>query len=373
MNHPAVQIIFRILFLVLVFVLGLFVLYHFLRLTYPFIIAALLALLINPLINLIVKYLRFPRALAVLTSLLFLFGVIGTLVTVLVRKTIDGVIYLSDFIPNQIEKVSISVQDYFNNFVIPLWDRGVGFFDTLPTQQQQLYQEGIQVVGSNLASMLKGIGQGLTNGLTSFISALPITFTVIVFVILAIYFISKDMNKYMDMYKEKLPTIFQEKTWDVLKDLQKKIFGFIRSQIILMMLTFIISLIGLLILRADYALTLALIMGILDLIPYFGPGFIIIPWSLYSFFTGDMFMGVGLLILYASTVLVRQFAEPKVLSSSMKLNPLAVLVSLFAGLQLFGVFGLAIGPIMLVIIISLYDAKVFEGLWGFIKGDTKSV
>lgn len=373
MNHPAVQIIFRILFLVLVTVLGLFLLYHFLRLTYPFIIAALLALLINPLVNLIVKYLRFPRSLAVLTSLLFLFGVIGSLVTILVKKTIDGVVYLSEFIPNQIEKISINVQEYFNNYVLPLWDRGIGFLDTLNPQQQQLYQEGIQVVGSNLASMLKGIGQGFTNGLAAFISALPITFTVIVFVILAIYFISKDMNKYTSMYKAKLPTIFQQKTWDVLKDLQKKIFGFIRSQIILMMLTFFVSLIGLLILRADYALTLALIMGILDLIPYFGPGFIIIPWSIYSFFTGDMFMGVGLLILYASTVIVRQFAEPKVLSSSMKLNPLAVLVSLFAGLQLFGVIGLVIGPITLVIIVSLYDAKVFEGMWGFIKGDSKSV
>jgi len=119
-------------------------------------------------------------------------------------------------------------------------------------------------------------------------------------------------------------------------------------------------------------LTLAFTMGLLDLIPYFGPGLIIIPWSIYNFFTGDMFMGVGLLILYASTVVVRQFAEPKVLSSSMKLNPLAVLVSLFAGLQMFGLIGLVIGPITLVLIISLYDAKVFEGLWGFIKGDVNA-
>lgn len=370
MNHPAVQIIFRILFVIFVTVLGLFLLYHFLRLTYPFIIAAMLAFLINPLVNLIVKYLRFPRPLAVLTSLLFLFGVIGTLVTILVKKTIDGVIYLSDFIPSQIEKISINVQDYFNNYILPLWDRGIGFLDNLNPSQQQLYQEGIQVVGSNIASMLKSVSQSLTNGLTAFISALPITFTVIVFVILAIYFISKDMNKYTAMYKEKLPVIFRRKTWDVLMDLKSKIFGFLKSQIILMMLTFMVSLVGLLILRTEYALTLAFIMGILDLIPYFGPGLIIVPWSIYSFFTGDMFMGVGLLILYASTVIVRQFAEPKVLSSSMKLNPLAVLVSLFAGLQLFGVLGLVIGPITLVIIISLYDAKVFEGLWGFIKGNT---
>lgn len=371
MNHPAVQIIFRILFLAFVTIIGLFLIFHLLRLTYPFLIAALLAFFINPLVNLIEKYLRFPRALAVLSGLIFLFGVIGSIVFIIVKKTIDGVIYLSDFLPNQIENISSNVQDYFNNVVLPLWDQGIGFFDDLNPSQQNIYQEGFQIVGSNLASMLKGIGQAVTNGLTSFIAALPITFTVIIFTILGIYFISKDSNKYVAMYKEKLPVIFREKTWNVILDLKSKIFGFLKSQIILMLLTSLVGLIGLFILRVDHVLTLALIMGVLDLMPYLGPGLIIVPWSIYSFFTGDIFMGVGLLILYASTIIVRQFAEPKVLSSSMKLNPLAVLVSLFAGLQLFGVFGLVIGPICLVLIVSLIDAKVFEGMWDFIIGKSE--
>lgn len=372
MNHPVVLIICRILFLVFLTALGLFVLYHFLRLTYPFLIAALLAFLINPIVNLFEKYLRFPRPLAVLTGLLFLFGVIGSITTILIKKLVDGIVYLSDFIPNRIEDVSISIQNYFNQYVLPLWDQGIGIFDELEDSQRQILQEGIQIVGSHLASMIGSMGQSIANGVTSFIGALPITLTVIIFSILAIYFISKDAKKYADMYREKMPTIFRKKTWDVLLDLKSKIFGFLKSQIILMMFTFIVSLIGLLILRVDQVLTIAVILGILDLIPYLGPGLIIIPWSIYSFLSGDLFMGIGLLILYGSTVIVRQFAEPKVLSSSMKLNPLAILVSLFAGLQLFGIIGLVIGPISLVFIVSLYDAKVFDGLWGFIIGESRA-
>lgn len=370
MNHPAVKIIFRILFLAFVTVIGLFLLYHFLRLTYPFLIAGMLAVLINPLVNLFEKRLRFPRTLAVLTGLLLLFGVIGTIGTFLVKKIIDGIIYLSDFIPNEIKSISVNVQNYFNDYILPLWDQGIGFFDTMDDSQRDLLQEGIQIVGSNLASLLENMGTSVANGVTSFIAALPITFTVIIFTILGIYFISKDSKKYTTMYRENLPAIFRKKTWNVLMDLKSKIFGFLKSQIILMLLTLVVSFIGLLILRADHFFTLAVIMGVLDLIPYLGPGLIVVPWSIYSFFTGDIFMGVGLLILYASTIIVRQFAEPKVLSSSMKLNPLAVLVSLFAGLQLFGVIGLVIGPICLVLIMSLYDAKVFEGIWGFIKGES---
>ncbi len=367
MNHPIIQIIFRILFILFLIALGLFLLYHFLRLTYPFLIAALLAFLIQPLIKLFVKYLRFPRSIAVLVSILIFIGLIGGLLTFLVKKLIDGILYLSEFIPKQIEVISVHTQNLFNEYILPLWDQGIGLLDDLEPSQQQALQEGILMIGNNLASLLGNVGQAIANWISSLIGALPITVTVIIFSILAVYFISKDFNKYAEIYREKLPLIFQKKTLDVIRDLRKKIFGFLKSQIILMLLTAFVGLIGLVILQVEHASTIALILGLLDLLPYFGPGLILIPWSIYSFLTGDLFMGFGQLILYTSTVVVRQFAEPKVLSTSMKLNPLAILVSLFAGLQLFGLIGLVIGPISLVLLISLYDAEVFKGLWGFIK------
>jgi sporulation integral membrane protein YtvI len=370
MKHPIIQMILRILLVLLLTVIGLFLLYHFLRLTYPFLIAAMFAFLINPIIRLLEKYARFPRPIAVLTSILLLIGIVGGLVTILVKLTVDGILYLSDYIPSQIETISNNIQNYFNEYILPVWAQGIGLLDNLEESQRQAMQEGIQIVGSNIASLLGNFGQGIANGITTFVGALPITFTVIIFSILAIYFISKDSKKYAAVYKDKLPLIFRKKTKHVLQDLKVKIFGFLKSQIILMFLTALVSLIGLFILQVEQAITIAVILGIIDLIPYFGPGLILIPWSIYSFFTGDIFMGIGLLALYASTVTVRQIAEPKVLSSSMKLNPLAILLSLFAGLQLFGLIGLVIGPITLVLLISLYDANVFEGLWGFIKGES---
>ena len=370
MNHPTIQIIFRILLVLLLTVIGLFLLYHFLRLTYPFLIAALFSFLINPIIRLLEKYVRFPRPIAVLTGILLLIGIVGGLMTTLVKVTVDGILYLTEYIPSQIEMISSNMQNYFNEYILPLWDQGIGLLDLLEPSQQQAMREGIQIVGGDIAALLGNFGQGIASGITSFVSALPITFTVIIFSILAIYFISKDSKTYAAMYKNKLPIAFRKKTMNVLLDLKEKIVGFLKSQLILMILTTIVSLIGLLVLGVNQAITIAIILGMLDLLPYFGPGLILIPWSIYSIFTGDIFIGVGLLILYASTVIARQLAEPKVLSSSMKLNPLAILVSLFAGLQLFGFIGLAIGPISLVLLISLYDAKVFDGLWRFIKGES---
>ncbi|WP_249872460.1 sporulation integral membrane protein YtvI [Oceanobacillus saliphilus] len=368
MNQPTIQLFFRIVIVLFLTAIGVFIIFQLLRITYPFLIAALFALLINPMVHLLEKYVRFPRPLAVLASLLLLFGIVGGAVTYIVIKMIQGIRYLSEHVPAQIETISAGIQQYVNDFVLPLWNQGIGLMDNLESSQQQALQEGIQLLGTNIASLLGNIGQGIANGLSSFISALPITFSVIIFTILAIYFISKDWEKYTALYHKKLPSFIQTHTMDVIRDLKVKIFGFLKSQIILMGLTAAISLIGLLILRVDYALTIAFILGMLELIPYVGPGLALIPWAIYCIFTGDVFLGVGLFILYACTVTVRQFAEPKILSTTLKLNPLAILISLFVGLQWFGIIGLAIGPILLVLLISLYEARVFDGVWRYIKG-----
>src|SRR5690625_2613842 len=174
MKHPTIQIIFRILLIMLLTVIGLFLLYHFLRLTYPFLIAALFAFLINPIIFLLEKYLRFPRPIAVLTSILFLFGIIGGLVTILVKVIIEGILYLSDYIPSQIEQISTNIQNYFNEYILPLWDQGIGLLDNVEEGQRQALQEGILIVGNNVAALLGNFGQGIANSITAFIGALPI-------------------------------------------------------------------------------------------------------------------------------------------------------------------------------------------------------
>src|SRR5699024_9608663 len=137
---------------------------------------------------------------AVLTSILFLIGIVGGLMTIMVKLTVDGILYLSEYIPSQIKMISSNMQNYFNEYILPIWDQGIGLLDLLEPSQQQAMQEGIQIVGGNIASLLGNFGQGIASGITTFVSALPITFTVIIFSILAIYFISKDSKTYALIY-----------------------------------------------------------------------------------------------------------------------------------------------------------------------------
>src|SRR5699024_4430241 len=107
-----------------------------------------------------------------------------------------------------------------------LWDQGIGLLDLLEPSQRQAMQEGIQLIGSNVASLLGNFGQSVASGITSFVGALPLTFTVILFSILAIYFISRDLRTYVEIYKEKLPQAFKKRIFHVFSDLKVKVLGF---------------------------------------------------------------------------------------------------------------------------------------------------
>ena len=135
-----------------------------------------------------------------------------------------------------------------------------------------------------------------------------------------------------------------------------------------MLITFAVMLVGLVILRQPYALLLALIIAVLDLLPVIGVGTVLVPWSVYELVLGDTGVGIGLLILFAVHTFIRQFAEPKIVGKNLGVHPIVTLSLLYVGYSLFGFVGLLLVPIATVLIevtVGKKDsAKVNEGIGG---------
>lgn len=123
-----------------------------------------------------------------------------------------------------------------------------------------------------------------------------------------------------------------------------------------------------LILRVEYAITIALIIGIVDVLPYLGTGLVFVPWIIYAAISGETHFAIGLSVLYIVVLVQRQVMEPKLLSSNIGLDPLATLIALFVGFKLIGFLGLIVGPVLLVIGRTLHHAGVFQDIWNFIIG-----
>ncbi|HET7658533.1 MAG TPA: sporulation integral membrane protein YtvI, partial [Bacillales bacterium] len=360
MNLNYLYIALRFLFVLMIVVVGLFVFYYVAQLTIPFIIAIIIAFFMNPLVNLLNRKLKVPRGLSVLISLIVIFGIIAGILTLLVIEMISGFTYLTNVVP---EKANWFI-NYFEHFlthqVKPLYNQILHSFHELSPNRQQTIMNNVQSIGQHVAQVLTNIGTGIVSFLTGFITALPNLFFIMGFALLGTFFISKDWYKFGDKIKTIMPDKVSSNVSHVFLGLKKAMFGFIRAQLTLISMTAALDLIGLLILRVDYAFTIAILTGIVDLLPYMGTGVVFVPWILYLFFTGNYSLTIGLSILYAVVLIQRQIMEPKIISSSIGLDPLATLVALFVGIQLFGFLGLIIGPVALVIINTLKEAGVFH-------------
>lgn len=356
-------------FIVLGIIIGAAIVVYFVsKVTYPFLIAIAIAFLINPLVNFLENKTKFPRALAVIVSLVLIIGVFIGLITLLIAEIVSGTNYLADVVPKHINTLVKYLEDFIAGQVIPLYNQAASLFKSLDVGQQDTILQNIQTAGQKIATSAGSFLQNFFLKLPALVSWIPNAATVLVFALLATFFISKDWYRLSGIGNKFIPEKAMKSGRTVLTDLKKALFGFIRAQLTLISITLVIVLIGLLILRVDYAITIALVTGIVDILPYLGTGVVFIPWIIYSAISGDVALAIGLSVLYTVVVVQRQIMEPKILSSSIGLNPLATLIALFVGFKLVGFLGLILGPVTLVIITTLNNANVFQDIWNFIIG-----
>ena len=122
---------------------------------------------------------------------------------------------------------------------------------------------------------------------------------------------------------------------------------------LIMGMTFLELFIGFSVLGVKYSFLAAIAGAMIDILPIFGVGTLLVPWAVLMLLTGNQFMGVGLLVLWAVISVVRQFAEPKIVGKQVGLHPLLTLLCMWLGLKLFGGIGMFILPISLLIILDL--------------------
>ena len=343
-------------------------LYYVAAYTYPFIIAILIAFLMNPLVNVLERKARMPRGLAVFTALLLILSVFAGLITLLVVEIAAGADYLGRVVPGHLETVITYIEQFAAGQILPVYNRTAALFDHLESGQRDAILNNIENIGQAIAETAGDFVQMFFQKIPDIIGWIPNAATVLVFAFLATFFISKDWQKLSQLTGRLLPGKIYLSTGRVFLDLKQALVGFIKAQFTLISITTITVLIGLLVLQVRYSITIALICGFVDILPYLGTGTIFVPWIIYEFITGNTSLAIGLSVLYTVVIVQRQLLEPKVLSSSIGLDPLATLVALFAGFKLFGFIGLIAGPVILVIINTLYRARIFSDIWTFILG-----
>ncbi|MGO4497884.1 sporulation integral membrane protein YtvI [Paenibacillus sp. 2RAB27] len=367
LNPRLVHQIFRGIWVAIILFLLATAFYYIIPLIYPFIFGWIIALMLNPLVNFFQFKLKLPRWLAVSLSMLLFLGAMVTIITLLVANIVVELGSLADTIQLQINRWVEEFNVFINSVTFQQWIERVNeFFENNPKYQETVNTNLSSTAGS-IADISKLVITYTFAALKAFLTSLPNIATITIIVMLATFFISKDWYGLIKRYKGIFSDVIVKTTKLIRTDLQKALFGYLRAQLILVSLTALVVIIGLLILRVDYAITIGLLTGLADLMPYLGTGAVMVPWILYVFFAqGNIMLGIGLSVLYGVIVIARQIMEPKVLASSVGLDPLATLIAMFVGLKLFGLLGLIVGPVSLILITAFYRARIFHDIAAYI-------
>lgn len=176
------------------------------------------------------------------------------------------------------------------------------------------------------------------------------------------YFISASFPRTLAFIQAQLPRTFIRRLEGLGSNLKASFGGFVRAQLILMGMTFFELLVAFMLLRVRKAMALAAVTALVDALPVFGTGIVLVPWAIYSLLLGDVGRGVGLVISWAAVTLVRSCVQAKLLGDHIGLDPLVSLICIYVGWQVWGVWGMLIFPIVFVTVQQLNDKGVIK-LW----------
>ena len=108
---------------------------------------------------------------------------------------------------------------------------------------------------------------------------------------------------------------------------------------------------------------IALGIGFVDALPILGSGAVMVPWAVISALNGDIKLGISIVVLWIIMSIVRQFLEPKIVSGKIGIHPIFTLIAMYTGFKLIGVMGMLVGPIVLIILKSIFAKELDEGIY----------
>ena len=323
-----------------------------LRLFLPFVLAFFAAALLAPLVRKVTKkggrIWNFWSMLFVILLILAATGIIIGLCYYLFRQIAD-LIGSWDSILDNFSHMTLAVSEFVKKYIpIPfpeleaLANESIDSLVTWVTEKMSTW----------VPNMVDGVGN-LASGVANFAIAL-------LFFVVGTYFITSDYPRLRQKLTGCIPQVIQPHVRHIREAMGSATFGYLKAQLILSGCVSLIIFLALTFWGQKYSLLIALVAGIIDLIPFFGSGVVLIPWAVIELILGQYSTCVFLLVLAFVLFLFRKLAEPKVVGNHTGLSPLLSLISIYVGMRLGGVLGMILAPILCMIVISLYRVGFFD-------------
>ena len=315
----------------------------------PFAISFIIVVLSRPIVDKISKYTRVPRS----VISLFVIGVILTLGVYLLALAVGAMLEQAGNILTMVSD-HLSAEDNYVARAIAFIE---SFFEKFPFLKNDIAEDtSIYTVALEMAkNAVSELSGGVTRALGELIAKLPELIITIVVILLSLFYFSKDYQRITKALLEHMPQPIKKSLPSVKRDVLFVLSSYLRSYLILLLVTFAEVFAGLLILGIENAFTISIVIALVDLLPILGVGTVLVPWALLSLVTGNTSLAIGLIILFGVVYIVRQIIEPRIVSSQMNVHPLIAILAMYAGLKIAGIGGMIVAPLLAFITKTIYD------------------
>lgn len=330
---------------VLAFTLLFVLFFYSLKYTLPFVLGFLIALSTKRFNRFLQKKLKISAGVSSIVTTTIIFTILGIIVTLVIYKVTSESILLLSKIPS-IDNMVV----YIDKLIIKITEM-VGQVDPLVVSKAYEYLE-------TLGSQLLDVTIRVLNTILSAVISLPSVLLIAVITFIATFMFSKDFRLFSGNFYSIFSSEGKSKMKSIIEEGIAMIIGYAKAYSLVVFITFMEVLVGLSILRVDFAVILSILCAILDILPVIGIVLVFIPLVIYNFYIGKSMIAIGLIVLYLVVTVVRQIIEPKLVSQTLDIHPLMILAAIFIGLNLSGFIGMIYFIALMVAYKVLVKVKV---------------
>ena len=321
----------------------------------PFLVAFVISLMIEPGIKYLMKKTKLSRKMTSIIIFIIVFAIIIGSVT-------WGIVSLISESTNLLQTLNLYIDRAYTQIQETIGKLSISRI-SISSNVASLMQDASKELLFKLSTWITGF---LTK-LMSIITSIPSIAIYVVITILSVYFVCTDRIYILDFMEHHMPKKWVQKIGGHIREITIKLGGYLKAEAILILVSFIISLVGLYIFKfvgmnVKYPLLIALGIGFVDALPILGSGSVMAPWAVMEALNGDIQLGVAIIVLWIIMSIVRQFLEPKIVSGKIGIHPIFTLIAMYTGFKVIGVMGMLVGPIVLIILKSVFASVLEEGI-----------
>ncbi|MGI6717020.1 MAG: sporulation integral membrane protein YtvI [Eubacteriales bacterium] len=315
----------------------------------PFMIAWVIALLLQGVINRLYEKAKIPKKLSALVLVLMVAAVLG-FVCFLIIKRLTG--ELTEFAKNAGEFLEKAKND--DKFASK-WIKKIS--DLFPFNIENWLTNlwnSLNLRLENATSSFLSLTSRILPILQDFIFFVPEAFMYVFIMVLSSYYFAVDFDKINRFIVKILPEGGRKYASYAKGEMKGTIGKLLRAYALIITVTFTELFIFLTLIGVKYSLVIAFFIAFIDILPVLGTGTVLVPWGLILLLLGQTGKGMAILGAYAFITIVREIIEPKIIGKSMGIHPLAALAAMYGGLKLFGITGMFFLPFIIMLVKNIW-------------------